>query len=249
MTQIAPNISKYDFAVEPFSEDCLGCLSWPLLGNLILRAATLHATEHGFGYKQVINFNHAWVLSRLTIDMDEMPRTAEAYSITTWVDRLYRQFTDRHFAILRPDGTAYGYATTVWALIDITSRRPTMLDQLPDGGFNAALVPDLPCPVSAPARHRMKNPVKVSEHRANYTDLDINGHVNSIRFVELLLARYSKADMEAHPVKRIEMTYAYEGYCGELLSVYEEHVDSLTTLYEVKKEDGTTAVKGVIIRR
>lgn len=249
MLEPSPNISRYDFCVEPFSEDCLGNVSWSLLGNLILRCATFHATEHGFGYKQVIQYHHAWVLSRLTIDMESMPSSGEHYSITTWVDRLYRQFTDRHFSILRPDGTAFGHATSVWALIDTDSRRPTMLDQLPNGGFNSVLQPDCPSPVTSGKRYRMKEPQLAFTHKANYTDLDINGHVNSIRLIELLLSRYSRADIEMHPICRIEMTYAVEGYSDEELSVYAERADELTDLYEVRKPDGTVAVKGVVIRR
>lgn len=132
------NSSQYSYTVEPFSEDYCGNLAWGTLGNLILRCASMHAGEHGFGYPQMIALHHAWVLSRLVIEMDALPRTDEVFSIETWVDRLYRQFTDRHFTIARPDGTAYGHATSIWALIDTASRQPADLTQLPNGGFSAA---------------------------------------------------------------------------------------------------------------
>ena len=104
------NISKYHFTVEPFSEDYRGNLSWGTLGNLLLRCASLSAGTFGFGYEQVIQRRLAWVLSRLIIDVPAMPRTGEQFEIQTWVKSVYRQFTDRHNAIMRPDGPAYGHA-------------------------------------------------------------------------------------------------------------------------------------------
>lgn len=240
--------STYPYAVEPFSEDFLGNLSWGNLGNLILRSATLHATEHGFGYRQMIEVHHAWVLSRLVIDMEALPRTGEDFAITTWVDRLYRQFTDRHFSITRADGSAYGYASSIWALIDTETRQPADLTQLPDGGFSEALIPDRPSPVSPMGRIRLKSPTLASTHRAAYTDLDINGHVNSIRYLELLLNCFSAAQLKASPVRRIELAYCLEAYEGDLLHIYK---DTDTTnparhLFEIRRDNCAVIVKAAI---
>ena len=55
-----------------------------------LAAQALH-----FGYDDLQKHHTAWVLSRLVIEMEEMPTTGEHYVIETWVNRIYRQFTDR----------------------------------------------------------------------------------------------------------------------------------------------------------
>lgn len=240
--------STYAFAVEPFSEDCLGNLSWGNMGNLILRSATLHATEHGFGYRQMIKVHHAWVLSRLVIEMDTLPRTGEKFAITTWVDRLYRQFTDRHFSITRPDGTAFGHASSIWALIDTETRQPADLTKLPDGGFSDALIPERPSPISPMGRIRMKQPALVATHRAAYTDLDINGHVNSIRYLELLLNCFPAEKMRENPVRRIELAYCLEAYDGDQLCIYEDTdtANPARHLFEIRKDDGAVIVKAAI---
>ena len=64
-------VGCYDFEVEPFQEDFTGRLSWGVLGNLLLRCASLHATTHGFGYNRVEDDAYAWVLSRMVVDLDE----------------------------------------------------------------------------------------------------------------------------------------------------------------------------------
>lgn len=243
------NSSIYPYRVEPFTEDYCGNLAWGNLCNLILRCATLHATEHGFGYTQMIRLHHAWVLSRLVIEMEALPATGDEFSIETWVDRLYRQFTDRHFSIYRADGTPFGHATSIWALIDTASRQPADLTRLPDGGFTSALIPERTSPIRPMGKIRMKNPQLVCEHQAAYCDLDINGHVNSVRYIELLLNYFSAEEMKQHTVKRIEMAYCLETYCGEQLEIYHDNdVNNPSRhLFEIRrKADGETVVKGTI---
>lgn len=239
--------SQYKYSVEPFTEDFCGNLSWGNLGNWTLRCAQLHAEEHGFGFSQMIKLHHAWVLSRLVIEMNSMPRTGEKFNIKTWVDRLYRQFTDRHFTFTRTDGTVYGHATSIWALIDTETRMPADLEKLPDGGFSDTLIPDQPAPIKPMGRMRMKNAELVESHKAAYTDLDINGHVNSIRYIELLLNYFSAEEMKQHPARRIEMAYCLESYCGDVLDIYHciDEKDDNRHLFEIRNGE-KIIVKGSI---
>ena len=55
--------SKFEYTVEPFTEDFTGALAWQELGKRILAAAGMHADSHGFGMKQLMPQNMAWVLS------------------------------------------------------------------------------------------------------------------------------------------------------------------------------------------
>ena len=121
----------YRYTVLPFQEDFAGRVSWFFLGNHLLRCASLHAGELGFGYERAKATGHAWVLSRLVVEMKEMPRTGDVYYVDTWVSRVYRQFTDRLYEIRGEDGRTFGYATSIWSLIDYRTRRP--LDLQRDG--------------------------------------------------------------------------------------------------------------------
>ncbi len=243
------NSSQYSYAVEPFSEDYCGNLAWGTLGNLILRCASMHAGEHGFGYPQMIALHHAWVLSRLVIEMDTLPRTDEKFAIETWVDRLYRQFTDRHFSITRPDGTAYGHVTSIWALIDTATRLPADLTQLPNGGFSHSLIPERHSPIAPMGRIRLKEPTVVDTRRAAYTDLDINGHVNSIRYIDWMINFFRPETMKETPIHRIEMAYCLESYCGDELQILHETdaKQPLRHLFEFRKTTtGEVVAKGSI---
>lgn len=240
----------YKYCVEPFTEDCRGNLSWGHLGNILLQCASMHAGTHGFGYTQMIGMHHVWVLSRLVIEMDTLPRTGEDFTVETWVDRLYRQFTDRHFTIARPNGLPYGHATSTWSLIDTESRQPADLTVLADGGFTGALNADRHAPISNGGRIRLKTPEEVHRHRTAYTDLDINGHMNSIRYIELLLDQLHTAAADDRPVKRIEMAYCTEAYLNDELRIFQEPDANAQSriLFEITKTDGQVVIRGSIAR-
>ena len=241
---------RYSFTVEPFTEDCLGNLSWGRLGNLLLRCASMHAGEHGFGFKDMMRVNHVWVLSRLTIEMDSLPRTGETFFIETWVDKVYRQFTDRHFSILRPDGTAYGHATSIWALIDWESRQAADLrgERMPETAkWDDVLVPERPNPIaSSRSRARVKNPVERGVHTAAFTDLDINGHFNSIRYLELALNLFTPESLKARPIRRIDLAFAAETYCGEQLHIFTDADVADPMAFEMQSSRGKTDVRGCL---
>lgn len=242
-----PHISRYHYNVEPFTEDALGNLSWGRLGNLILRCASLHAGEHGFGFDDMVKQGRVWVLSRLVIEMDEMPRTNDDLYIETWVGRAYRRFTDRHFSVMRADGTAYGHATSVWALIDLQTRQSADLEALPDGGLQPFVVADRPLPIAPPSRlPRLADSRPVAIHKAAFTDLDINGHVNSIRLLEMILDRFTLEELRQQPPHRIEMAYSAEGYAGDELRIYMEPPVDGVRQFEIRKGEATTVVKGSI---
>ncbi|MDO4929745.1 MAG: thioesterase [Bacteroidales bacterium] len=236
----------FPFVVEPFSEDYTGRLSWRFLGNQLLRCASLHAGMCGFGYDDMQEAHHVWVLSRLVVELEEMPRTNEAYTIETWVSRIYRQFTDRLYAITGNDGRAYGFAHSTWALIDVQSRQPMELSTLPDDGFVRFLI-DRDVPIKGAGRIRLKTDGEPARTlQAYYSDLDINGHVNSIRYIEMMLDLFPKSLYDATPVRRIEVAYSAESYCGDVLKIYTTDAGNGTHLVEIQKEGGVTVVKAAI---
>ena len=135
----------------------------------------------------------------------------------------------------------------LWALIDTESRQPADLESLPDGGFTSALIPDRPAPIATMGRMRMKNPELAYTHKAAFSDLDINGHVNSIRYIELLLDFFSAQYIASHPIRRVEMAYCLESYCGDVLEVYHE-LDAKNLnrhLFEIRKGE-QIIVKGSV---
>lgn len=231
--------SRFPFAVEPFTDDVTAHLSWHTLGKQLLTCAGYHADTHGFGFKHMKEHHRAWVLSRLVMECDTMPGTMEAYEIETFVNKVYRQFTDRMFILRGADGERiHGYGISTWALIDYESRMPVNLSDLPNGGFHA-IVAERTVPIAGPSRIRVKSQEPVKQHTVAFTDLDVNGHMNSIRYIDLLMD-HAVTSIEQR-VKRIDIAYGREALLGNTLYIYNEG-----SQYEIRLEDGTVLVRAEI---
>ena len=118
---------------------------------------------------------------------------------------------------------------------------------MPDDLLWQSIVPEREAPIAPPTRLRLQTPELLAEHVAAYTDLDINGHVNSIRYIELLLDRISKQEHAANPVTRIEMQYAAESGAGDRLQISaDSSSDGAHRLYVIKRDDGTLLCRGIL---
>lgn len=232
--------SKFEYTVEPFMEDFTGKLAWTELGKRILATAGMHADSHGFGMKQLLPHNMAWVLSRMTVEMSDMPKVNEKYCVETWIHSIYRTFTDRCFAVMRPDSSVFGYAYTTWALIDTESRMPVNLENLPDGGFSEWVDAEKECTVSPFSRIRTKKEEPERIVTARYSDIDINQHVNSIRYIEHILDLFSLQELRERSIAGLEIAYHGEARYGDRLALYRDKAGNDTYDVEMHIMPGET---------
>ena len=239
-------IGTYQFVAEPFHVDFNGRLTMGVLGNHLLNCAGFHANDRGFGIATLNEDNYTWVLSRLAIELDEMPYQYENFSVQTWVENVYRLFTDRNFAILDKDGKKIGYARSVWAMINLNTRKPADLLTL-HGGSIVDYVCDEPCPIEKPSRIKVTSDQPITTLTAKYSDIDINGHVNSIRYIEHILDLFPMELFREKRIRRFEMAYIAESYYGDKLVFYKERVSENEYNIEIKKNDQEIVVRSKVI--
>ena len=242
-------IDSYPFYVEPFHVDFTGRIFLGVLGNHLLNAAGNHSQKRGWGIGALNETKHTWVLSRLSIEMMEMPRQYEHCEVRTWVESVMKLFTNRNFAILRSDGTPLGYARSVWAMINLETRKPCDLLTLYDGDILNYVVPkdySSPsgeteggfCPIEGHRRFRFREPKLARTIDTYYSDVDINGHINSIKYIEHILDLFPRQRFEQQGIRRFEIAYKAEAYMGDKLSFYEQVIDEKETDIEVRKNEG-----------
>jgi acyl-ACP thioesterase len=239
-------IGTYNFVAEPFHVDFNGRLTMGVLGNHLLNCAGFHASERGFGIAEVNENHYTWVLSRLAIELEDMPRQYEPFSIETWVENVYRLFTDRDFALVNKEGKNIGYARSVWAMISMETRKPADLLTL-HGGSITEYVCDRECPIDKPGRIKVATEEPVWVYQTRYSDIDINGHVNSIKYIEHILDLFSMETFKDKQVKRFEMAYVAESYYGDSLSFYKEEKEDGSIDIEVRKNNQEVVVRSKII--
>ena len=216
-------VGCYPFMAEPFHCDFSGKLFMGHLGNHMLNAADFHSTDRGFGMRRLLTIQRSWVLSRLAIEMDEMPAMYTKFNIETWVESAMRYFTSRNFRVVDNEGKVYGYGRSIWAMIDTESRQPTDIFAIDNGAIGQWIEKEKPCPIDKGGRVKMGDGAElVRTIDTYYNDVDINGHINSVKYIEHILDLWNLDWYREHRLKRFEIAYVAEAHAGDQLSFYRE---------------------------
>lgn len=234
-------VGKYMFLSEPFHCDFSGRLFMGHLGNHMLNAADFHSNDRGFGMQYLNTINKTWVLSRLAIEMEEMPPMYTRFYIDTWVESAMKFFTNRNFKVYSADGEkVFGYGRSVWAMIDTESRQPTDILAINDGAINVYIEKEKPCPIEKGGRVKMTDEAELlSTIDTHYNDVDINGHINSIKYIEHVLDLWTVDWYREHQIRRLEIAYVAESHQGDTLSFYREQDAEGNFLIRIVRTDGT----------
>lgn len=231
-------IGKYQFTAETFLCDFRGRLFLGRLGNMMLNAADFHSSDRGFGVAYLNAEKKSWVLSRLAIEMNQMPLREEKFYIETWVESAMRFFTHRCFRITGADGSVYGYGRSIWAMISTETRQPQDILSERDGAIKEWIMPDYDCPIKPCGRVQMGHETELLRTiDTYYNDIDINGHVNSVKYIEHVLDLWPLSWYEHHDVRRLEVAYVAEGHQGDRLSFYSQNDTDKEWKVSIRKND------------
>lgn len=217
-------VGRYKNLAEPFHCDLHKELFIGHLGNHLLNAADFHSNDRGFGMVYLNAINKTWVLSRLVIEMDEMPKIYDEFYVESWVENALRYFTNRNFHIQSADGRTLGWGRSIWAMIDTETRQPVNILDVKDGEIEQWVESERQNPIDKPSRVKMTDKAElVYEYVARYNDVDINGHVNSVKSIEHVLDIFPVEIYKEKRIKRFDIAYVAESHAGDTLRFYREN--------------------------
>ena len=229
MDYILDKVGRYEFLAEPFHCDFHSRLFMGHLGNHLLNAADFHSNDRGYGMSYLMPRHKTWVLSRLAIEMEEMPKSYDKFFVETWVESAMKYFTARNFKVTGMTASGeervYGYGKSIWAMIDMESRQPVDIYSIHDGLIKEYIEADKACPIQASSRVKMsKDAAFVRSIDTYYNDVDPNGHINSVKYIEHILDLFDLDFYKTHFLQRFEIAYVAESHQGDRLNFYLEQV-------------------------
>ena len=189
-----------------------GELPLTLLMTRIIEVATLHANSWGVGYERLIRDNQVWVLSRVAIEMTEYPKVNTNYKLTTWIEDYNRHFSQRNMRIDDENGKPLGYVRTIWMVIDMNTRASVDIEKL---GYIRENVSDIPCPIEPQSRLRPIEQGHAVDYTFGYMDCDFNRHVNTVRYLSLLMNMFDMDCYDHYFIRRMELSFIKETHYGE----------------------------------
>ena len=209
------------------------------LENYLLEVAGIVADDLGFGIAVLHPKGLTWILTRLSVEMYELPTHCEKVRFETWIESNVHMLSTRDFRIYSGD-KVIGVCKSVWAVLDLQKREIVNCfdDPIFEGAIDGEVI-DLP-------RVRMTTipePTGFVPHKVVYSDIDYNGHCNSCRYLQAMTDAYLP-DYYGKKV-RLDINYSKEAMLGETLQtnylVTEDGVQ-----YQQKNENGETSCSAKI---
>ena len=232
--------THYPYRVEPQDVDFTLRATVASLGSAILNTAGIDAYGKGFGVDVLNAANHSWVLSRLAMEFDTRPEQYTDYTIATWISDYGRVLSTRNFTLTDAAGRQFGRAVSQWAMIDLRSR--TAVDLWWVGDAHAAAIVAEPSPAERPRKIREGHPTRTSEHRVVYSDIDFNRHVNTMRYIEMMLDMLPVELLTLDAPLRLDIHFLHECRFGQTLRIGCEERER-AALFEISADDGVAAVR------
>ena len=214
---ISPREESHDYFLVASHCNAQKELSLSMFAQQLIDVAVCHANSLNIGYSRLKSIGALWVLSRITMAMRRMPRIEEHYRIVTWVESFHRMFSHRNFVVIGESGEVLGHARTLWVAIDETTRHPADLSGLID---DEDVISTRECPIPMPSKLReLREATDIEHYRFQTTDIDFNRHVNSTRYIELILNQWSLDFHDRHSIVYFDINYRNEAHFGERASI------------------------------
>ena len=229
---------EYSWAVRTYECGPDGRATMASVCNWLQEAASLNAETLAFSKSdfEAAGENISWVLTRLKVRIARFPKWEEKVSILTFPRGGRRIVAYRDFVLTGADGVELGRATSEWMLIDLASRK---IVAIPDGVFAAANTVREPVFGEEPFAKlrwdcKAESPDALA-FRARRGDIDLNGHVNNVHYVEWLMEGRPEA---AGPCHEIDIVFKSETLAGEEVRVESVETEPGVYFHRVYAPDG-----------
>src|SRR4030042_2091989 len=169
------------FKVRTYETDFNNNVKISSLFDYMQEAAANHAGSLDYGYKVLSKKNQAWILSRAVIELYGNAGFTDELTVETWAKSIDKLFALRDFMIYDGSDKIMAKASTAWLLVDIAAKRPLRLTEL-----QHHTPPEEKAPAFDETPPKIEDYTKIEfcdEKTAAYTDIDLNQHVNNVKFI------------------------------------------------------------------
>jgi acyl-ACP thioesterase len=235
---ISPNFSSiFSKEWEINFTQCLpnGYLKYTDLCNILQLTAAAHSDVGGISFTDMQEFNQAWVLSRMRVEVQALPKWRDLVTVKTWINTLENSRSVRALEMY-VNGVKIIGCETFWAVFNTKKRRPEALG-LPYNHFE--LYPDLKATITGFSKINY-SPEKemLFERKVSLSDLDIVNHVNNVKYLEWCLDLVEAELLLEQKIKSFEMNFLKELSIQDQVTIHENESKE-ATIFSITKEDKT----------
>ncbi len=205
------------YLVHWYDTDLNGQLKMSALANYLQETAWRHANHLGFGYEETQKRNEFWVIVSLMIKMTGYPGWGQTITVETWPKGIDRLFAFRDFKIMDAGGVVIGAATSTWMILDQDTRRPKSVDIVKPVLHLATNQDGLVG--NPPLLMPLKEITHAEMRQVRFSEVDQNGHVNNIRYIDWCLDALTSEWHREHRIRSMVINYLSEVRANETIKI------------------------------
>jgi len=233
---IAPNFTSVfskDWEINFTQCTPNGYLKYTDLCNILQLTAGDHAEVGGISFTDMQEFNQAWVLSRMKLEIESLPKWKDIVTVKTWIVSLENSRSVRALELYVGDKKLIG-CETFWAVFNTKIRRPEGL-ALPHKHFEK--FPDRFSTLERLKKVELYDEMRnVNQRRVVLSDLDIVNHVNNVKYLEWCLDLLDYKTILKQKISNIDMNFMKELMLDDEVSI-NEFQEQDRTVYAIVKDD------------
>lgn len=208
-------------------------LKYTELCNMLQLTAAAHAEKGGISFTDMQQDQQAWVMSKMRIEISEMPRWRDNITVKTWIVTLENSRSVRALEVYRNDKKVVG-CETFWAVINTKIRRPEPLS-IPHEHFekfeNHYATENRITKIIVPDQK-----TEVKTRAVLLSDLDIVNHVNNVKYLEWCLDCEDPNKVLTTPIKVLEMNFVRELVLGDNVKISNQSAPE-ESFYALEKQN------------
>lgn len=218
-----------DIEVDIHDVDYNGVARLSSLMKYIQTAAQTQLTTNGMSYEQLKEMGRAFILSRITMEFTETVRAYDRLTAVTFPCDS-RGFSFLRCYALERDGVRIGRAASVWALIDVETRKLQRVES-----FELGLETYKPHELAIGRFSIPHTLTEVGTYTVGYGETDQNLHMNNTKYPDIYSTFLPLTDKRIHT---ITISYLNEAPFGERLTVYRTMDDDGVYYMRTVRADG-----------
>ena len=237
--------------IPSFDVDMSGTLRPTSFLNFAQEAANIHADYLGVGYDSMHITRKAWVLSKMHVIFHKLPKWRQHINLQSWHKGASGYQFFRDFVAFDSEGKEKLIsATSSWLVIDIDARRLSKYPELANCEEKCIAEDVIAEPAPKVVMPKEAEPLLVMSHAVNYADLDMNAHVNNVKYTEWAMNAIELDVVNARPVKELIINFNNEAKAGDTVEIYRHREDgedgSIIYIIEGRVEGKTSFVEKLI---
>lgn len=240
--------SIYYHQLQVSSKDCTKhkTIKLPNLLDHMQEAAWSNATKLGFSTVDLMENNITWVMNRMSLVIKRFPIHKEEIKVETWPAGMDKYFTKRDFRIWGADGELLVEATSNWLVMDINERKLIAIPEYIKAA-NFTVDRNNVSPIADKVKYAANRTERTKDIQVSWFDIDINDHVNNIKYYQWLLDSLGGEYLENHCLQKIDITFKHEGKYGDSF-VSKSYFDKASDAWMHSLDHSETGVSHIVAK-